>query len=100
MKKHPPAGNWHEFTEIKVNYTYLVKDWSSDDCKAPSYNFDRVLKMSLKLRVIKKHSCDSKGICKYMNKFSDLENALTNVQQNIKQHIFHCKYIFSTFEEL
>ena len=32
MKKHPPPGNWHEFTEIKVNYTYLVKDWSSDDC--------------------------------------------------------------------
>ena len=26
MKKHPPAGNWCEFTKIKVNYTYLVKD--------------------------------------------------------------------------
>ena len=30
-KKYPPAGNWHEFTKIKVNYTYLVKDWSYDD---------------------------------------------------------------------
>ena len=31
MKKHPPAGNWHEFTKTEVNYTYLVKDWSYDD---------------------------------------------------------------------
>ena len=31
MKKHPTAGNWREFTKIKVNYTYLVKDWSYDD---------------------------------------------------------------------
>ena len=31
MKKHPPARNWREFTKIKVNYTYLVKDWSCDD---------------------------------------------------------------------
>ena len=31
MKKHPPAGNWHEFTKIKVNYTYLLKDWGYDD---------------------------------------------------------------------
>ena len=30
-KKHPPAGNWCEFTKIKVNYTYLVKDWSYDN---------------------------------------------------------------------
>ena len=31
MKKHPPAGNWREFTKIKVNYTSLLKDWSYDD---------------------------------------------------------------------
>ena len=31
MIKHPTAGNWREFTKIKVNYTYLVKDWSYDD---------------------------------------------------------------------
>ena len=28
MKKNPPAGNWRKFTKIKVNYTYLEKDWS------------------------------------------------------------------------
>ena len=31
MKKHPPAGNWHEFAKIKINYTYLLKDWGYDD---------------------------------------------------------------------
>ena len=31
MTKHPPSGNWHEFTKIKVNYTYLLKDWGYDD---------------------------------------------------------------------
>ena len=36
MKKHPPARNWHEFTKIKVNYTFLVMDWSYDD-----HNFTR-----------------------------------------------------------
>ena len=33
MRKHPPAGNWREFTNIKLNFTYLVKDWSYDNKK-------------------------------------------------------------------
>ena len=32
IKKDPSAGNSQEFTKIKVNYTYLEKDWSYDDC--------------------------------------------------------------------
>lgn len=35
MEKYKPAGDWRKVTQIKINYTYLAKQWSYGDlqCK-------------------------------------------------------------------
>ena len=35
MRKYPSAKNWREFWQLKINYTYLTKNWNYNDqhCK-------------------------------------------------------------------
>ena len=28
MRKYPSAGNWRELKQLKINYSYLTKNWN------------------------------------------------------------------------